>query len=205
MAGSTYGFATLTLLVASLLIASLAATRTTLGYNDIGYEDCRWAYSGGYSTLTVKWKWAPSPYTPSTTYQTAYNASRGDWDATSTPISFSYVTSPWWEAQHHLEAYDFGPSDTRYGTQGDGCSGGDRTYTYASLNTRKLDSESANFKRSVAGHELGHYIGPVHSTHTPALLNQSRNRNTVYVPQWDDVCAVNDYYPSTGWPVTCSW
>ena len=81
-----------------------------------------------------------------------------------------------------------------------------RNTSKASLNTDRLGSKSANFKQSVASHELGHYIGVRHSTVTPAVMvmNTSRNRGTVYeTDHADDECAVNDRYENDIWEVDC--
>lgn len=93
-----------------------------------------------------------------------------------------------------------------YGQTHQGCSiGGVRTTTITTLNIDRLGSVSSTFRRSVANHELGHHIGIRHSTVSPAVMNSGRDRETVYLPQVDDVCGVNHRYPSTGWPPTCGY
>jgi hypothetical protein len=54
------------------------------------------------------------------------------------------------------------------------------------INTRKCDSLSASGKQSVIAHELGHTIGLDEGNVSGSLMDQNRNRNTIYLPQPDD-------------------
>lgn len=58
------------------------------------------------------------------------------------------------------------------------------------INQRLCDSEGTNYKQSVMSHEIGHAFGLDHSTAT-AIMNHSRDRNTVYIMQSDDISGLN--------------
>lgn len=59
-----------------------------------------------------------------------------------------------------------------------------------------------NYGNSVAVHELGHFIVASHSTNSPAVMNQDRDRNGIIWAYADDECAINDKYPTPTWPRT---
>lgn len=54
------------------------------------------------------------------------------------------------------------------------------------INTRKCEALSAAGKQGVIAHELGHTIGLDEGNVPGSLMDQNRNRNTIYVPQPDD-------------------
>lgn len=54
---------------------------------------------------------------------------------------------------------------------------------------------NANERRSVAGHEWGHALGlDDDNPGSGSLMDQSRDRNTIYVPQVDDRSGINAQY-----------
>jgi hypothetical protein len=173
------------------------ATERIDAYNNSGPYPCVFSYSGGSSTLSMQYR-NDTSLPPTGDYQTAFNGARTDWNSSYTPASFSYDSG---SHGHYFVSADFSPQ-TWFGLLTPWCSGGNRTASEAWLNEDKLDTEGANFKRSVASHELGHWIGTGHSTVSPSVLNLSRDRDTVYTSQEDDECAVNDLYDSD-WEV--SW
>jgi hypothetical protein len=56
---------------------------------------------------------------------------------------------------------------------------------YIQVNTMLCDALSTYAKQSVVGHELGHAVG-LENCSSVALMNTSRNRDSVYYPMWDD-------------------
>ncbi len=193
-----------TFVVAALCVfAYVASAGAARAYDDEGHVFCKWPYSGGGSLLTVKYRNDPD-FPPSGAYATAFNSARSDWNYTPTPVWFTYTS--YWLDQHYFAALPLGVNGP-LGSTSDTCSwpGNQRIATASELNTSRLDSKSTNYKQSVASHELGHFIGIRHSYINPSVMNESRNRESIYEAMYDDECGVNDRYPSTSWPVTCTW
>lgn len=64
------------------------------------------------------------------------------------------------------------------------------------LNARTISRDAGNFQnfvQSVFTHELGHALSLGHNSVT-SIMNDSRNRNTLYTPQSHDISDVNSYY-----------
>ena len=118
----------------------------------------------------------------------AFYDAKVDWDFTSTPISFIYSEESF---QVMGAEYD----------EDDGLNGycwrfyvGDNVYAADIwLNWYTLEDDTANERRGTAGHEWGHVFSLSHEVGA-VLMNPSRNRSSIYVPQSDDVNGVNDIY-----------
>lgn len=69
---------------------------------------------------------------------------------------------------------------------------------YLNLNNSSV-AAAGTISQSTACHEFGHALGLNHfsSTTVSAVMNTSRNRNTVYTPKTDDVNAINYTYTTT--------
>lgn len=61
------------------------------------------------------------------------------------------------------------------------------------INAGNTNITTANVAKSTAVHELGHAIGIAHNSGT-SIMNSSRNRATMHVPQTDDKNGVNAIY-----------
>lgn len=76
---------------------------------------------------------------------------------------------------------------------------GEQTIFGIVLNDNELRIESTNFIQSVIVHELGHALclddNPSNTT-TPnaSIMNHRRTRDTIYVPQLDDINGVKNAY-----------
>lgn len=185
------------------VFTSWFAVSGSVAYDNAGTVFCKWPYAGGSSLLYVLHQNDPS-YPPTGAYATAFSDARSNWINTATPVYFQPTT--YWLDQHYWSALPLTGSGP-LGHTDFGCTwpGNQRSWTLVELNTDRLDSESSTVKRSVASHELGHHIGIRHSSVSQAVMNQDRNRESIYSPQTDDICGVNHRYPSTSWPPTCGY
>ena len=60
------------------------------------------------------------------------------------------------------------------------------------LNRNMLDTMTSATKQSTACHEFGHAFGLSDLTSGTAIMNNNRNRGTLYTAQSDDISGVND-------------
>ena len=158
---------------------------------------CVWEYEED-TTLEIRYRYNPI----TKAYRDAFRDGIEEWDDADTAAEFVYNTI---QRKHRLG------QENRPGNGYDGyheASCGKlpprkRTGSYAWLNSAYLDNESARYKRSVATHELGHYIGAGHSTESPAVMNTDRDKERRYRVYEDDECAINDRYEHEDYPVTC--
>ena len=61
------------------------------------------------------------------------------------------------------------------------------------LNSGNTNIGITNVARSAAVHELGHPMGLYDLTSGTAIMNQNRDRTSIYVPQTDDVNNLNKF------------
>jgi len=64
----------------------------------------------------------------------------------------------------------------------------------AILDWTRLFYKSTNFRRSVAGHEIGHALGLDHNDNANVLMDTKRDREAIYTPQPEDIASVNWLY-----------
>lgn len=127
--------------------------------------------------------------------RTAFSQGISDWNSTATRVWFSYNSS-----------YVEGVLDSTCVSDNPAWLGGTNAYVDTYDNTRMtgfhsrinscgMNVSNATWARSVAGHELGHGLALAETSTTGALMNQSRDRMKIYVPQADDITGVNKKYP----------
>ncbi len=148
-----------------------------------------------YVLLPFKWSNPGSirfvSYIQITELSQAFFDAKLDWDATPTRIGLVYDA-----ANPQVKGYNYTEADNNYGKTIPYYSGSTYTSALVYLNWYYLQSQGANFRRSVAGHEWGHALGlNDENSVTNALMNQGRNRNTIYTPQSDDINGINAQYP----------
>lgn len=203
----------------SAILTGAAVAVATLGfcatisaahaYNNSANTTCRWPFTPGY-LLSVTYRPASGSEAPSGIYTTAYDNAKADWYATASPANFTLNS---------------GQSSHRWRIAYQGLTGqlGNRTYTCGSngkfsttlvtLNRSELEGPwpDAWYKQWIASHELGHQIALGHTDgqgpwyYVGGTMTASPDQGPPYGANGarpDDVCAVNQIYPSQAWPAT---
>lgn len=146
-----------------------------------------------YQTLTLKVKYSTII---SNSAKTAFDSAVSDWNSAQSKIKFelsaanttsqNIVTTQYSEDQSL-----YGDCDVYYNT-----STNKIQYFVAKINIGNNSvNNTAKIARSAAVHELGHAMGLDH-VFPPylAIMNSSRDRETVYIPQKNDKDGINSLY-----------
>lgn len=150
------------------------------------FAPCWWPSS----STQVTYKWGPNQQNPIYLWRQRFTQSVSDWSSSTVrPDLVENSSSP-----NVLDSYD--AADGNYGTATLVCSGTSMISFTAKANSYYGPTYNwdTNFMRSIAGHELGHGLGLNHSTST-AIMNTSRDRYVIYVPQSDDTSGIAALYP----------
>jgi hypothetical protein len=127
--------------------------------------------------------WSKDFLTPE--LDSAFVTGKEDWDATPTKVGFGYNAS-----SYQVQGRDYSSAD---GYRGKTLLDPTKP-EYVWLNWNYLQSDTTTRRRSTAGHEWGHALGLDHVGGS-ALMNDVRNRDTIYVPQSDDIKGIQALYP----------
>lgn len=165
---------------------------------------CRWLHTSG--TIDYRYyKWGSNLQTPGTLYRMAFESSIADWNAVSTKIRFAY------SASGNIILNTYTADDGRNGHADPYCSILLITSGYNVWANTKFENTSptANMRRFLTGHELGHSIGIGHigvgnepypdktiSKDFISLMGYyNPDWNVYYSPQSVDIDFVNQFYP----------
>lgn len=156
-------------------------------YNNYNNPPCFWPYTSGVrKTLYYKFGSALSNYQ---LWVVAYNSSVSDWNAAQSKVQYTYSSS----AASVFDVYN--AQDNKAGKTLWYCSGTTMTRADSLGNVFYDNGYSANLRRSITGHELGHGISLGHSTVSPSLMGPNPNPNVYYAPLSDDIAGVNARFP----------
>lgn len=177
------------------ILAIVIFIPTTQAYNFTGN---RWPKKSGQS-YTVYLRYGMPNTSSYTIYRDAFASAVSDWNSSQSKISFnlsdSNASSPFYVGTYYTEFQEIYGECKCYGSFSS-------DYIFETvnvlLNTNNPGIQTkSKTRRSVAGHELGHALG-LHEENSVAnaLMNQNRNRETIYTPQTDDINGVNARYPN---------
>lgn len=114
------------------------------------------------------------------------NAAAHAWNSTETKVLVGFLVT----SKNKLLASNY--TDTWYGVS---TSANPGPFTIK-LNARTINKDASNFSnfvKSTLVHEYGHIFCLDHTTKT-SIMNSSRNRNTMTIPQKFDISEVNSVY-----------
>ncbi|ANY70331.1 hypothetical protein BBD42_30415 [Paenibacillus sp. BIHB 4019] len=171
------------------ILLALLFTSTAFAYTFTGHK---WPKSANNS-YNVYVKYA----TANTAYKAAFDSAAADWNSAQSKIKFNL------SALNTSTLSKVGTQNvddpSMYGVCITYVSPGTTSTSYftADINIgNPAVANQSNTRRSAAGHELGHALG---LGHTPllvkAIMNSSRDRETIYTPQTDDKNGLNALYP----------
>lgn len=150
------------------------------------FAPCWWPAS----STQVTYKWGPNQQNPIYLWRQRFTQSVSDWN--NSVVRPDLVENS--GSSNVLDSYD--AADGNYGVAQLVCNGTSMVRFTAMGNSNRGPEYNwdTNFMRSITGHELGHGLGLNHSTAT-AIMNTSRNRYVLYVPQADDANGIAALYP----------
>lgn len=138
----------------------------------------------GSQSPSINVPWHEDSY--NSTWSSPMNAAASAWNSTATRVSVGHLSS----SKNKVLVASY--ADTWYGNTSPANPG---PFTIK-LNSRTINNDATNFYnfvKSTMVHEYGHVFCLDHTAKT-AIMNSSRNRNTMTVPQPFDISEVNSVY-----------
>jgi hypothetical protein len=163
----------------------LTSSGGVFAYNDYDNPPCYWSYTSG-QRKTLYWQYGSSNIFDE--WRQAYSASLIDWTNATNRVGFT------WSSSASNKLYMYVSIDGRGGYTIWSCSGSIMVKFDADVNDY-YDPGTANTRRSITGHELGHGVSLGHSYFGPALMGDNPDPETYYTPQWDDQEGIYDRFP----------
>lgn len=156
----------------------------------VSYASAYAYYNGGYPSASYELDFGYSRYNSTWTDRIA--AAVTSWNLTSTPVAINN------NGNSSNKVYVASYSDTWYGSYTPSTNWlGNVTSFNIKLNSRTIGNDATNWNNyveSVMVHELGHSLSLGDLNSGTSIMNENRNRNTMYKPQTDDINGVNAYY-----------
>lgn len=179
----------LTVCFTSVLLGGVtifAANYTTIPYKQTFYSKNVVAYKNNTSGF-------------STSLQNAFSYALNDWNYSQNDFKWgSLSNTPNGCSDNQLNIYTIVNSAEQGRTQLEVTSSGKYLRAWMELNQWALETKvkaSDNWKRSVAGHELGHGMSlNDHNGVNSVLMSHGRDRENLYTPQTDDIAGVTSVY-----------
>jgi len=119
-----------------------------------------------------------------------FRQAANSWNTAQDEIEWGYLSG----SSNVMQVYYDDNNEREYGRTQIKISNGVITLAWMEINQATVSDKSSKFKRSVATHELGHGLGLSDTSSSPAIMNQNRDRNTIYTPQADDVAGIKAIY-----------
>lgn len=157
----------------------------------IAFATSAYAYSLHTWKLASKaasYKWGDRLQTSGSVIRNAWESADDDW-YTASSVNFYYSSS----SANVLNSISES-STTLYGRTTISHSNNTVTSFTANINAGNSNISGSNVARSTANHEFGHVLGIDDLTSGTAIMNTSRNRSSIYVPQQDDKDGITSIY-----------
>lgn len=187
--------ALLTIMLMSLVVSLVfLGTSIRSGQVEAYHTDCIWPYSGGF--LIIEYRWGNNLSGPSL-WKTAFETSSLDWSSRPTVVRWQHDAN----GQTTYNTYNLDDGWLGYNTAWCANGGAGERVMNDTWGNVYYDDHTANERRSITGHELGHAVGLygfdpyMHSTNSADLMYATCcPSSTRYTPVQGDDNDVNDHY-----------
>lgn len=137
---------------------------------------------------TGSFKWGSNIQISGSTVRTAWETAIEDWDeACSAYFYYASLSESTLDSQHIDDSEHYGDMEVY-------APSGSVHYFHGYINAWNTNISRSNVARSTANHELGHVLGLADLRSGVAIMNQRRERTSIYVPQNDDLAGIEEIY-----------